>query len=1217
LVPFFADLHIHSRYSRACSRDCDTEHLAWWAGRKGITVVGTGDFTHPAWTEELRANLVPAEPGLFRLRPDLERSVHERLPAACRTPVRFLLSSEISTIYKRDGRTRKVHHLLYAPGFDEVAAITAALAKIGNLGSDGRPILGLDSRDLLEITLEAGGYLVPAHAWTPWFAVLGSQSGFDDVASCYGDLSSQIHAVETGLSSDPEMNWRVSSLDQYRLVSNSDAHSPPMLGREATVFGTDVGVDGDGLRGAGAGAGGAGAGAGGGGASGRAYGAEALFADGYFGLKRALETGDGFGGTVEFFPEEGKYHLDGHRACDVRTTPEETKAAGGVCPACGKKPTVGVQHRVDTLADRENGYRLEGAADFRSFVPLPEILGEIAGVGPKSKTVTAQVSAMVERFGPELSILGEVPLDDLAARAPSIVVEAISRLRRGDVRRDAGYDGVYGTISLFDPGELAGAALFDVPTVRKPRKAAAAPGTGAAVGAANPAASGASGSGASGSDGPSAGGPGDLSAGGLGLDPDQQAIVDHDGGPLLVVAGPGAGKTRVLVHSLARRLRDGADPEKCLAITFTRRARDELAERLAVSVPDAAGKVAVTTFHGLGLLILREQCKRIGLDAGLKVADEPARRGVLRQLAGTGSGGRPAPRSGVGGGARVSGGWTALAAKLSRAKHLLAIAAASGVAPGMDMETAALLAAYDARLRERGLVDVDDLITLPVLLLSAKQEKLAESYRSRWSDVYVDEYQDVDELQYRLLRLITSEGRSPVPPGCAPDQSAKISDARPADQQRIIAIGDPDQAIYGFRGGDVGYFLRFAEDYPDARRVELERNYRSAPSIVTSALQVIRPGTLVPGRTLTPSRTDIADSPVMLATCSDERAEAEVVARMIEKMLGGTSLLTTDGRQTVEHQLSFADFAVLYRTSSQAVAVTDALDRRGFPAQRRAHSRLAEMPGVAPVVAALRAPVLDADPVPVAALLTEAVESALASVADGTAVPDDTVVADDTVAADDSVAAEGTAVADGGTPVDNFGDNPVSNSAARGKTGATDRTGAVGTTAGEVRAEITAAAEVLAPLAARCGTDLDRFLDELSLGAEVDTWDPRADRVSLLTLHASKGLEFPVVFIVGCDDGLLPLRAWQGAETDYAEERRLLFVGMTRATTKLVLLTAGRRTVFGQTRDSSPSPFLSSIDPALLDRTDGNDVGRGGARGSAGSGGKKRARRREEQPTLF
>jgi PHP family Zn ribbon phosphoesterase len=240
---FHADLHVHSRFSRACSRDCDIEHLSWWALRKGISVLGTGDFTHPGWMAELKQTLVPAEPGLLRVRPDLEARLRRDVPRACGGgDVRFMLSVEISTIYRRDDRTRKVHHLIYAPDFGAADRIAATLARIGNLASDGRPILGLDSRDLLEITLSAGPdcFLLPAHVWTPWFAVLGSKSGFDAVRDCYADLAGHIFAVETGLSSDPQMNWMCSSLDSYRLVSNSDAHSPPMLGREATTFGTSL-----------------------------------------------------------------------------------------------------------------------------------------------------------------------------------------------------------------------------------------------------------------------------------------------------------------------------------------------------------------------------------------------------------------------------------------------------------------------------------------------------------------------------------------------------------------------------------------------------------------------------------------------------------------------------------------------------------------------------------------------------------------------------------------------------------------------------------------------------------------------------------------------------------------------------------------------------------------------------------------------------------------
>ena len=419
--------------------------------RKGISVIGTGDFTHPAWSAELESTLVPAEPGLFRLREDLERAVQARLPASCRGPVRFLLSVEISTIYKRAERTRKVHHLLYMPDLAAAARCTAALRRIGNLASDGRPILGLDSRDLLEITLESGegAYLVPAHAWTPWFSPLGSKSGFDRVEDCYADLADHIFALETGLSADPEMCWRVSGLDRYRLVSNSDAHSPPALGREATMLDTDLD---------------------------------------YWAVRRAFETGQGFSGTVEFFPEEGKYHLDGHRRCGVRMEPSETRRHGGRCPVCGKPPTVGVLHRVEELADRPPGARPPGAAGFRNLIQLPQLAGEVLGVGPRSKAVTAVVNGLVDRLGPELDILERIPIDDIAKAGPPLLAEAVDRVRRGAVIREAGYDGEYGIIRVFTPAELRSspttATLFDPPTVAPattPTAPAAAPAAPAAA----------------------------------------------------------------------------------------------------------------------------------------------------------------------------------------------------------------------------------------------------------------------------------------------------------------------------------------------------------------------------------------------------------------------------------------------------------------------------------------------------------------------------------------------------------------------------------------------------------------------------------------------------------------------------------------------------------------------------------------------------------------
>ena len=417
---FIADLHIHSKYSRATARDGDVEHLAIWAQRKGIAVVGTGDFTHPAWRRELRETLAADGSGLFALRPEVARRVAAEVPGACRAEVRFLLTAEISTIYKHDGRTRKVHHVLLAPGFDAVERICERLGRIGNLVSDGRPILGLSSRTLLEIVLDAdpAAALIPAHIWTPWFAVLGSKSGYDAIDACYGDLAPEIFAVETGLSSDPAMNWRVSGLDRFRLCSSSDAHSPHKLGREATCFTCE-----------------------------RSYG----------GIIGALREGRGYDGTIEFFPEEGKYHADGHLACEERLTPEQTRRQNGRCPRCGGASTGGVRHRVEALADRPEGCEPPATAGkVRSLIPLAEIIGEVTDRGAATKGVAGHHRRLLAELGPELPILMTTPLEAIGRCGPAGLAEGISRLRRGEVLRDAGYDGRYGVIRLFAPGERPG-----------------------------------------------------------------------------------------------------------------------------------------------------------------------------------------------------------------------------------------------------------------------------------------------------------------------------------------------------------------------------------------------------------------------------------------------------------------------------------------------------------------------------------------------------------------------------------------------------------------------------------------------------------------------------------------------------------------------------------------------------------------------------------------
>jgi DNA helicase-2/ATP-dependent DNA helicase PcrA len=957
---FYADLHVHSKYSRATSRDLDLEHLAHWAARKGIGVVGTGDFCHPAWAAELKEKLVPAEPGLLRLREDIEKAVAATLPAACRTPVRFMLEVEISTIYKKADKTRKIHHLIYAPDFATADRISARLGQIGNIKSDGRPILGLDSRNLLEITLDSGpgAYLVPAHIWTPWFAALGSQSGFDSIADCYGDLSEHIFAVETGLSSDPPMNWRVSFLDRYRLTSNSDAHSPGKLGREATTFDCDLD---------------------------------------YFALRRALETGAGYVGTVEFFPEEGKYHLDGHRKCEVRLTPKETLQHGGRCPVCGEKLTIGVEHRVEALADRAEILTPPATAGTVSnLVPLPEVLAEIAGSGVGSKTVERIYDRVIGALGSELAILGEIPVEDIARAESSVLAEAITRLRAGTVIREAGYDGEYGVIRLFEDGELknlSGCMLFDAPAVRKKSAARATP----AAAIRHPEVHDEAAPGATAAAPPSF--EGDLQsplqddghAGILAsLDPDQRRAAEIAAGAVLILAGPGAGKTRTLTHRIAHLVGEcGVAAAHCLAVTFTRRAAQEMRERLTTLLGDKASGIAMHTFHSLGLSILREYPAAAGLREGFRIASEDERVAVLR---------------------------AAMDLSESKAETLLRTVSKTKRMQGpMSVETAYGLEIYRRALNARSWIDFDDCVGLSLRALSDHAD-LARHYRERFRFVSIDEFQDIDEQQYRLIAQL-----APAP-------------------AHLCVIGDPDQAIYGFRGADASCFARLRRDYAP-QEIRLQRNYRSSGTIVAASAQVIA------AKDAASSIVRAMQERITIHVAPTERAEAEFVVQTIEGLIGGHSFFSIDSGRAgrANTNLSFADFAVLYRTDAQSAPLIEAMARSGIPFRKNGQD------------------VLD---------------------------PDDRVAVD---------------------------------------------------------------------------------------AAPVVT---QGEHVSLLTLHAAKGLEFRVVFVLGLEDGILPLRF--GGEEPSPEERRLFYVGMTRAEDHLILTRAQQRRWRGKVQSLPPSPFLQGIESELL-----------------------------------
>jgi len=415
-MKYICDFHIHSHYSRATSKDMNIEELDKWARIKGINVLGTGDFTHPKWFRELQEKLEPAEEGLFKFK-------HGD------SPIRFMLTVEVSSIYSQDGQVRRIHNIVFVPSFQAAAKLNRKLGEVGNLRADGRPILGLPAHELLKMTLDVSEdcLLVPAHAWTPWFSVFGSKSGFDSIEECFGDLSKYIYAIETGLSSDPAMNWRLSALDKITLISNSDCHSARRIGREANVF------EGDELN----------------------Y-KNIIDAIKYSHRKnvRSLTPHMRLVETIEFFPEEGKYHYDGHRDCKISLSPKESHKVNETCPNCGRPLTVGVLSRVEELADRSEGYRPKNAVPFRSLVPLDEIIAESLGVlGSQTKGVLKNYNNLIEAFGSEFNILLTASLKEVEKITLPEIAEALRRVRGGELRIEPGYDGEYGRVRIFSEDE--------------------------------------------------------------------------------------------------------------------------------------------------------------------------------------------------------------------------------------------------------------------------------------------------------------------------------------------------------------------------------------------------------------------------------------------------------------------------------------------------------------------------------------------------------------------------------------------------------------------------------------------------------------------------------------------------------------------------------------------------------------------------------------------
>jgi len=1063
---YIADLHIHSLYSRATSKASTLHGLACWAVIKGIDVVGTGDFTHPGWFAHLVDNLEPAEPGFYRLKhpPDFEALAHILPPGVQpdTSSIRFVLTSEISSIYKRGGKVRKVHNVLFAPDFAAVRRINTTLAGIGNLESDGRPILGLDSRILLEILLEHApqGFLVPAHIWTPWFSLFGSRSGFDAIEECFGDLSGQIFALETGLSSDPDMNRCISALDRFSLISNSDCHSPAKLGREANIFTT--GFD-------------------------------------FFAMQEALrhpvddQGRQQFAATIEFYPEEGKYHCDGHRKCGVCFEPDQTVREKGICPQCGRPLTIGVLYRVMELSDRKAPLYPAGSPAVHSLIPLPEILGELFNCGSATKKVAGVYGKLIQTFGSEFRLLLETPVSDIAQASPTLA-EAVHRVRTNKVIRKPGFDGEFGVIKVFSDEERAGLggqlSLFGVspakPRKKKKKQAPAFSSTARSKKKQHVKT----------------------------LNPEQQAAVESSSSRILVKAGPGTGKTHTLVQRVSKLL--AGQQDRITVITFTNKAADEIRQRLA-DMETAEKNVQVLTFHGFCLHWLRHY------NPDLCLAGPEMRNHVFARM------------------------YPQLSAR-DRKELQKEVALFLSAQPRLPETFPESLQPFFTCLRKHNLLDLDEVLPSCTALMS-HNPSFAETVRSATRHLLVDEFQDLNAGQYELVRLLAWS--------CS-----------------LFVIGDPDQSIYGFRGSSSAWFQQFIEQLKPELHV-LVNNYRSGSIILDAAARVID------------LNHEPAEAKPLLAAAGkqgiiyqylarDPVSEARFVADRIQQLIGGTSHREIDRiDDSGSSGLALSDIAVLYRTGRQAAAVARALSERTLPYQ---------VVDIQPFYQTGAAKILYCWILLAAGLIDKAELLFLFSREQGIGKQGLSTMGQ--LAADNS-----------STPLQDL---------VQASGMLPDRLRQRVTVFGEFSRQLVLLAQDksvasciekimgryamdrddpdclrMAQLAASA-VSLQSFADHLRRFRDSVIYDERAESVLLGTLHAAKGLEFKAVFIVGCEEGLLPLapRGDQDPAADrehIQEERRLFYVGITRAEQILYLTRTTNRQGFTGRQQYAPSRFLGEI----------------------------------------
>ncbi len=966
---------------------------------------------------------------------------------------------------------------------------------------------------------------------------MGSKSGFDSLDECFDDLTPHIFAVETGLSSDPPMNWRVPCLDGLTLVSNSDAHSPLNLGREANLL--DTALE-------------------------------------YSSIKSAIKSGDPkrFLGTFEFYPEEGKYHLDGHRNCDICLHPKNSMAQNGICPVCGKPLTLGVLYRVEELANRPDGVKPETAPAFYSIVPLAEILSEIFKVGPKSKKVQHSYMSVLEALGPEFEILHNLSADEIDKAGVPLLGEAVKRIRQKKVHISPGYDGEYGKVTVFTPQEreelLGQRSLFTIPSspekkrkknpaktkiiskdIKKSRLKAYEKKPDTFKDTDNDA---------------------DILHN---LNNEQRKAVQSGNGPLLIVAGPGTGKTRTLTHKIAYMITEKkALPENILAVTFTNKAVQEMSSRLKSLLNGLTPLPFVATFHSLCYKILKDQNN----NNSYTIIDDNDRKYLISDAV------KYIKQKGVSVSIKPD---TLLNMIISAKQQILGPGDDLNAVGGCNSELLSLAyKTYQKFLSMQSLFDYEDLIFNVVKRLET-ENKFCGRYRDKFKHIFVDEYQDINQGQYRIIRALA-----------APEEKGR----------GLCVIGDPNQSIYGFRGSDVQYFNKFIANYPEAKVIKLTRNYRSARAILEASYQIIS-GPIISNPIISDpvvSKQVIKDNndsksriyseidgvkTISILESATEKAEAVSIGKTIENLIGGIGFHSIDFGKTrnSDHTglYGFSDFAVLYRTNSQGEIIADFLEKAGIPCQMASRENIFCRKGIQEIISLLKT--------------TSGHGSCIdfEKLADlkGSGIDKKTLDIFNASCFDKNLAPKEGMI--------NIRDLPLQNISIKRRSKLIDFAGNLLRLEKDTKnmtvenrllylLENTGMSEAvksdpetkdvflnLIDISTKFGADTADFFESFALQTDTDLYDSQSEKVSLMTMHTAKGLEFPVVFIAGCEKDYIPFKKSENENADIDEERRLFYVAMTRAKEKLFFTYAKKRRIYGKNIDRSLSPFVGDIEKSL------------------------------------